>query len=502
MRTEYALIFLLMAGALGICAWAARLSEKAIGKSVEKLLTKLIPPVIGNLIIVLSESERLAVIGYYIYFLGMDFVMYGLLRFTLDYCNISWKNQRSRIVLLSILGIDVLQLLCNPFFHHAFRVEAILVDGADYYQLVPLLGQSFHRLVDYAIFIAVLFTFFIRAVRSSRFNAERYYVILITMIITGLAQTFFIFSRTPIDRSMIGYGVFGLLVFYFSLYYRPLLLLDRMLSTIASEMPEALFFFDQNGACIWANRPGLALTGIGEERYEQANGVLTGLFGALDINGDDWSVSRTLEADGAVKSYVLDKHSVKDAKGRLAGSFISVRDNTVEQRTLQREIYNATHDSLTQVYNRAGYDLLFSGIDFASTYLLLIDADHFKDVNDNYGHEVGDRILRKIADTLKRHFRSEDYVCRIGGDEFVVFMLHTDPRHRELIREKIRQINADLAQTDDGLPAVTVSAGAAPGAGVSGPADWFDHADKALYETKRGGRKGVTLYEREPAIRT
>ena len=493
---------MLMAGSLGICAWAASQSPKAISKSVKKLLTKMIPPVIGNLIIVAASTERLAVIGYYIYFLGMDFVMFGLLRFTLDYCHFSWENRRSRVVLLSILGLDVLQLICNAFFHHAFRVEAIVVDGADYYRLVPLLGQSFHRLVDYAIFFAVLLTFFIRTVRSPRFNSERYSVILITMILTGLTQTFFIFSRTPIDRSMIGYGVFGMLVFYFSLYYRPLLLLDRMLSTIASEMPEALFFFDANDACIWANKPGLALTGIEAERYELANGALEKLFGSLDLKGEDWSATKTIEEDGTVSSYVLDKHSVSDAKGRRAGCFISVRDNTVEQRTLQREIYNATHDSLTQVYNRAGYDLLFSGIDFSTTCLLLIDADHFKEVNDNYGHEVGDRILQKIADTLKRHFRSEDYVCRIGGDEFVVFMLHTDPLQRELISGKIRQINADLVKTDDGLPAITVSAGAAPGTGAATPADWFDRADKALYETKRGGRRGVTLFEGEAAAHT
>ena len=488
-----------MAGSLGICAWAARRSPKSISKSVEMLLIKMIPPVIGNLIIVLSSSERAAVTGYYIYFIGMDFVMYGLLRFTIDYCNISWMDRRSRVAILSVLGIDVAQLLCNVFSGHAFRVEAIAVEGANYYRLVPLLGQSFHRVVDYVIFFAVLVVFFVRAVRSPRFNSERYSVILITMIITGLTQTFFIFSRTPIDRSMIGYGIFGLLVFYFSLYYRPLLLLDRMLSTIASEMPEALFFFDANDACIWANKPGLALTGIGGERFEQANEALNRLFGELELKNEDWSAIRAVSDGETDKSYVLVKHSVTDAKGRKAGSFISVRDNTAEQRTLQREMFNATHDSLTQVYNRAGYDLLFSGIDYATTYLLLIDADHFKAVNDTYGHEVGDRILRKIADTLKRHFRSEDYVCRIGGDEFVVFMLHTELTQRKLIEDKIRQINADLLRTDDGLPAITISAGAAHGVEVSGPDDWFDRADKALYTTKRGGRRGVTLFEGEAA---
>ena len=500
MRNEYALFFFAIAVALGVCAWAARNSSKTISRPVELLLIELIPPVLGNLIIVLATEEWQATIGYYIYFIGMDVVLYGLLRFTFAYCHLPKLKKSWRVALLALMGLDVVQLLLNGVFHHAFELDRIFADGTPYYRLIPHLGQTLHRLLGYAIFIAVLVIFLLKTLRSSRINAEHYAVIFISMVVTGVTQSFFIFSRTPIDRSMICYGLFGLLVFYFALYYRPLLLLDRMLSTIASELPEALFFFDEGGQCIWANNPGMELAGIGDESFHQANERLSALFGELNLSGGDWSESRTLQnGKGIVKSYVMDKHTVTDAKGRLAGSFISVRDNTAEQRTLQREIYNATHDSLTRVYNRAGYDLLFSSIDYQTTWLVLFDADFFKEINDNYGHETGDKVLQKIAGALTRHFRSEDYVCRIGGDEFVVFMLHTDETQHGFIERKIRQINEDLSGAGDGLPAITLSAGAAHGSFVTGPNDWFNHADKALYRTKRDGRRGVTLFESEIA---
>ena len=74
------------------------------------------------------------------------------------------------------------------------------------------------------------------------------------MIVGGLWQTFYIFSRTPVDTSMIGFAVFGLLVFFFALYYRPLRLLDRMLANIASELKEALFSSTRTGGAYGRTR--------------------------------------------------------------------------------------------------------------------------------------------------------------------------------------------------------------------------------------------------------
>lgn len=166
----------------------------------------------------------------------------------------------------------------------------------------------------------------------------------------------------------------------------------------------------------------------------------------------------------------------------------------VYKKSIEHLNYKASHDELTKTYNRAGYELLLSSVDLKSTFLLLIDADHFKEINDTYGHETGDKILQKIAETIRHNFRSDDYICRVGGDEFVVFMVHADQRQNQLIRLKIRQINEELANTADGLPAVSISAGIAHGAEISEDDDLFECADKALYHTKRTGRKGYTFY--------
>ena len=162
--------------------------------------------------------------------------------------------------------------------------------------------------------------------------------------------------------------------------------------------------------------------------------------------------------------------------------------------SIQKLNYKASHDQLTQLYNRSGYDLLLSGLDLGSTFFLLIDVDCFKDVNDSYGHEVGDRVLQKVASTIRRQFRSDDYVCRIGGDEFAVLMTHVEPAHKHLLSGKLMRINVALTHPRDGLPAVSLSAGISHGRYARNAEELFEQADQALYETKRKGRNGYTFH--------
>ena len=150
--------------------------------------------------------------------------------------------------------------------------------------------------------------------------------------------------------------------------------------------------------------------------------------------------------------------------------------------------YKASHDELTGLLNRAGYDLLLSSIDIGSTYMILLDVDNFKTINDSLGHDVGDRVLVRLARILTKQFRAEDYVCRIGGDEFVVFMVHTEPVQHDLIAAKIEAINHELFEPYEGLPPVTISVGVAHGSEASDAADWFEKADEALYRAKQGGK--------------
>ena len=424
MRIAFTIIFMLLSVALGACCHLAKKSPKAIGTSVAILIGSLILPVIGNMLIISSGAELISTIGYYLYFLGMDCVIFSLLRFTFDYCHLSWPSTGLKFLVYGILFADVLQYAFNPFFGQAFGVELIEAYGSPYYRLVPHLGQTFHRVIDYGILAAAILIFIVKTVRASRIDSERYSVILIALCLLTIWQTFYIFSRTPVDRSMTGMGCIGLLIFYLSLYYRPMKLLDQMLASIASDMPEALYFFDASGQCIWANAPGKALAGIDDKSLEQTKEKLSALFGRYEKEGDDWSSRRIIGSDEDAKYYVLEKHAISDPKGRMAGSFLSIRDNTEEQKRFQQELYNTTHDSLTGLYTK---EFLYQKIrEFllcnpdVPYVIVFVDVKNFKIVNDVFGTAFGDYAIQCIANWIETGLSVNGVCGRLAGDTFGV----------------------------------------------------------------------------------
>ena len=175
----------------------------------------------------------------------------------------------------------------------------------------------------------------------------------------------------------------------------------------------------------------------------------------------------------------------------LAGVYVLVHMATDSERILTDRVNT---DKLTGLINRAGYEQILTQIDIKTTTLILFDADKFKLVNDNYGHEIGDRVLQKIARVLKQNFRLRDCVCRLGGDEFVILMLGTDVLERDQIMHKISRINRELSHVEDRLPIITLSAGIAWGGNESDWKTMFNHADQAMYQVKQGGGRGCKFH--------
>lgn len=167
------------------------------------------------------------------------------------------------------------------------------------------------------------------------------------------------------------------------------------------------------------------------------------------------------------------------------------------QRATEKLNYEATHDALTGLFNRAAYDTMRreAAQTRSKIALVLVDVDYFKSINDKYGHDMGDRVLRCVADTLQSSFRGEDMVCRIGGDEFSVIMNNADSGLAELVRSKMHRVAEKLAHAGEDMPAVTLSVGVAFSDQQSENRDLFKCADLALYQIKEAGRNGIGFYD-------
>jgi two-component system, cell cycle response regulator len=164
------------------------------------------------------------------------------------------------------------------------------------------------------------------------------------------------------------------------------------------------------------------------------------------------------------------------------------------------EIYRLTNiDGLTQIYNRRYFEeSLEREVSRCNRYnremsLILMDIDHFKQVNDSFGHLAGDHVLKQLASSIKAHIRREDVFARYGGEEFSLLLPEVDVKGAQAMAEKVRRlIEKQRFEFDKNEISVTLSLGvAALSAGNRDGADLIRAADSKLYQAKVAGRNKV-----------
>ncbi len=211
----------------------------------------------------------------------------------------------------------------------------------------------------------------------------------------------------------------------------------------------------------------------------------------LAVQARQMNSPKTIENISIIRSWYFESREIKRAL--LVGlTLLNKNMNELRQETLT--------DPMTGLLNRRGLQFKLEQWqvikqDFTA---LAIDIDHFKQVNDTWGHETGDETIKKVAQLLTRYCREEDMVFRLGGEEFLVLMPNAAPAQGHDIAERLRagiEANSLIAGHT-----VTISVGVAFSQDNATPDDVLNYADQALYRAKAGGRNRVIVYSRLPAI--
>ena len=242
------------------------------------------------------------------------------------------------------------------------------------------------------------------------------------------------------------------------------------------------------------------VTDLFEESGEDIEQYTRHLQNAKEAMGDSDSDVHGLRA--IVRELMRVSESMMTSNETLS---TQLKSGALEIEHLQRDIEiirtQALTDPLTGVANRKSFDeglitALGEPRDLGRHVgLLMIDVDFFKKVNDDYGHLVGDRVLRYIADTLTESVKGRDIVARYGGEEFGVILRGTTQAGAmavgEQIREAIESAKLKRGDSEEIMYNFTVSVGVACGQSTCSPEQLIETADKALYRCKREGRNRV-----------
>ena len=173
----------------------------------------------------------------------------------------------------------------------------------------------------------------------------------------------------------------------------------------------------------------------------------------------------------------------------------------------QRQMYeSALRDDLTKTFNKKYFtDRLESEYAFAMRTktplsLMVFDLDHFKEVNDSYGHPAGDEVLAELAHAVSALIRAEDVFARVGGEEFGVICRAADGAQAQTVAERMRlSVASHKFTVEDKLIPITISAGTAsiPHGQIADAQALIAAADQALYQAKRTGRNRVCVWQPE-----
>lgn len=286
------------------------------------------------------------------------------------------------------------------------------------------------------------------------------------------------------------------------------------LKTIIETEPECVKVLAADGTLLQMNHAGLQMIEaqsdtqvIGHKMTELVTPEFRDAFDSLNKRVNQGE-SGTLEFEivGLRGTHRwLDTHAVpmRNVNGQITGLLGVTRDITARKQVDQELKQLAQIDSLTSLANRRHF-MVLAEQELSRTLryggplsVLMMDIDHFKNINDTYGHKIGDLALQKFGGLVRQTLRDVDAVGRVGGEEFAIVLPQTDSEHALEVAERLCRLTADTeVALDQGRPLhFTVSIGVTTLAGTSSNIDTLlGQADQALYQAKNSGRNRVCAY--------
>ena len=288
----------------------------------------------------------------------------------------------------------------------------------------------------------------------------------------------------------------------------------ELLQAVIDAIPLPVFYKDQCGLYLGGNREFERYMGVpieelrGKTVYYSSPPELADVYAqsdqALLASGESQQYeTQVVWDDGSRRDVEIHKALFQQANGEVGG-LVGVLLDITEQKCLSEQLTElATTDPLTGALNLRSFNeiaererRLFQR-HRRQLCILMLDIDHFKKVNDAYGHSGGDEVLRALVKKVQGMLRKEDSLFRVGGEEFYVLLSHTGIRRAGQIAERLRRMMEEMTVCHNGRSIrFTVSIGVAEMKAKVSIKRWMDSADDALYRAKAGGRNRVEFARR------
>ena len=395
-------------------------------------------------------------------------------------------------------------------FHCLYYASWSLGDLAGIPVLILTRGPFYyvHMIYSTIMFITMAFLAFrYMSWKNHLFRAQAM-VILSGSVLAWLVYAVYLGGFVPrgLDINPLGFSAISFLLAVALFRYRLFDILPVARESVLDQMPDGFIVFDMADRLVDFNPsassviPTLERDALGKAARDVLS-VFPDALRALDENLPD-VLSEAVVLDEVEHYYRCRLTSVMDRSGKMYGRALILSDVTEQIMLLRQMTVFASYDFLTGVHNRRYFiescerEISRAKRTSASFSVIMMDLDHFKKVNDTYGHDAGDWVLKSAVDRCRECLRGSDIMGRWGGEEFALFLAETLPSQGEHIAERLRAAIASSVINHRGVEIrVTASFGVtgSDGARDERLEDMIRVADSALYRAKTEGRDRVVL---------
>ena len=443
--------------------------ENIVRSSIQALCTTAVLAALFNAMSVVTAAEIMATMAHGMYFAATDWMALSLIMFAHRFTG-DMKSEKSDLQMWGLLSVlDTLSLLVNPWLHHIFECETAQISGTDFSSFIVVPANFLyylHLLLVYAMVGIAIYLLVKGAVQTVPLYRVKYTASLAGIGVVVALNVLYHLTDLNLDVSPILYLLVAAVLTYLSMYYVPRGLEISLLTTAVKDMHSGIVCYDKDGKCVYHNEEALEFFMAAESRpgddggYEWTGQKETAAA-ELDAgrNSDkkekreadardremlenfltEWSRDKeeeelekniswmeNKEFEDGVRSFEVNYHPLRDARGSFIGSCFAVSDRTEEQRNYEKEHFRATHDQLTGLYNREGFferaRLRLDTVKDVKWLVVCSDIKDFKLINDLFGVETGDAILKRVAEIMRREKGPISEFGRISGDRFAMLI--------------------------------------------------------------------------------
>ncbi|MCR3922505.1 MAG: diguanylate cyclase [Firmicutes bacterium] len=459
---------------------------------------------IGYAFEISSTSLQEAMFWLKVEYLGIALLPAFLVLFAISYALPEKKISRRVVMALFIIPFCTLVLVFTNEYHHLYYATAYMSTEGPFPVIVFERGYWYWLNAAYtlaAIFFSNLHFSFLWYKTSTAYRSQ-IALILMGSIIPWLGFFFNLFRIIPwnLDLTPYAFTLSSLFIFWGIIRHRLLDLAPVARTTLFEVLPDGVLVIDNNQRIIDLNSVA--------RQYLQIDSNIIGT--SIEAGITDWPelvhIIKKIPDQGNIElKRMVSKRTcwikveafpLQDRSGQLPGHMILLKDITERKQVEEQLQILATTDELTDIWNRR-YILsaIKTEIARAKRYqqffsLLMLDIDHFKLINDNFGHAAGDVALRQVSSHLQKRLRKVDIVGRMGGEEFCVILPGTKLEDAYFLAETVRaSIANDVIKYNEHTLSLTVSIGVTTYTTTTADVDiLLKQADDALYAAKAKGR--------------